>query len=87
MASTNPYMRMARVCRFTVSVSSTSCWKPSFSSMVATGTARRSGEILAGEVTRAWKPRFYWPRRNILRPLFRGLSDAICFLLITIGGS
>jgi hypothetical protein len=30
-------MDIARVIRFTVSVSSTSSWNPSFSSMVATG--------------------------------------------------
>jgi len=39
MASTNWYMGMARVARFTVSVSSTSCRNSSFSSMVATGNS------------------------------------------------
>jgi hypothetical protein len=37
MASTNWYIVMALVFRFTVSASSTSCRKPSFSSMLATG--------------------------------------------------
>ena len=36
--ATNRYTGIARVCRRIVSVSSTSCWKPSFSSMVATGS-------------------------------------------------
>jgi hypothetical protein len=39
MASKNRYVGMALVFRLTVSVSSTSCWKPSFSSMVATGSS------------------------------------------------
>src|SRR5258707_1099926 len=39
MPSTNLYMGIARVSRFTVSVSSTSCWNCSFSSMVATGNS------------------------------------------------
>ena len=39
MASTNWYTGMARVSRFTVSVSSTSCWNPSLSSIVATGNS------------------------------------------------
>jgi len=37
IANTNWYMLMARGIRFTVSVSSTSCWNPNRSSMVATG--------------------------------------------------
>ena len=37
IANTNWYTGMARVSRLIVSVSSTSCWNPSFSSIVATG--------------------------------------------------
>jgi hypothetical protein len=37
IASTNWYIGIARVARFTVSISSTTCWNPNFSNIAATG--------------------------------------------------
>src|SRR5213595_2616580 len=79
MASANWYMLIARVTRFTFSVSSTSRWEPNFSSNVATGSRPVGGQILTSEVVGCRSPDFVRLRNRSFRPLWgaRGASMLI----------